>query len=160
MDITLIKDLKCLPDELIKYIIFMANPRMNYILQKELRLEAAHIMCEQHYNWWHPKIDRFWQLNDVETMYEIPNQYRYGNTFSHYFEKDERIFIMKQLFNCGCCERHSMGIIPNVSHCITIREKQSVRARIQMKNHYGNNECTCPCRHILRQMIESNENKV
>ena len=73
MDITLIKNLKRLQDELFNYIIFMANPRMNYVLQKELRIEATHIMCEQHYNWWYPKLARHWHLNDVETMYEIPS---------------------------------------------------------------------------------------
>ena len=159
MDITLVKNLKRLPDELVNYIIFMANPRMSYVLQKELHLEATHIMCEQHYNWWYPKLARYWHLNDVETMYEIPKQYHYGNSLRYYFEKEELKFIIKQLSNCGCCERHSKGIIPNVSHCLTIRENQSIRARIQMKNHYGDDQCTCSCRHILRN-IQRLKNKV
>ena len=160
MDMTLVKNLKRLPDELINLILFMANPRMSQLTKRELHLEATHIMCEQHYNWWYPKLARYWHLNDVETMYEIPLKYHYGHSLMHYFTKDELIFIMRQLFNCGCCERHSKGIIPNKSHCLTIREKQSMRARIQMKNHYGdNNQCTCSCRHILRH-IEKLKNSI
>jgi len=137
----------------------MANPRMCYVLQKELHLEATHIMCEQHYNWWYPRFIRYWELNEVDTMYEIPKHYHYGNSLTYYFEKEELAFIVNQLFNCGCCERHSKGIIPNVSHCVSIREKQSIRARIQMKNNSHHIECSCPCRHILRN-IERIENNV
>tara|TARA_B100001769_G_scaffold195119_1_gene155528 strand:- start:10411 stop:10893 length:483 start_codon:yes stop_codon:yes gene_type:complete len=154
MDMNLMNNMRKLPYELINYIIFMANPRMNNILQNEIHLESAHIMCEQHYNWWYPKMARYWHINDVETMYEIPTRIQYVPSLMYYFTKEELVFIMKQLFKCGCCKRHSQGIIPNKPHCHIIRNKRSLREINQMNNHYEEREhkCTCPCRHMLRNI--------
>ena len=151
----LISRINQLPDELSDMIMFMSRPRLDEGFQKELRLEAAFILCEQHYNWWYPKMTRYWNLNDVETTYELPNHYRYGRSMLVYFNKDEIKFITEQLTNCGCCKRHSQGI-DATPHCSSIRPKQSLRASRQMKNHFGNNLCTCPCRHILRRIINLN----
>ena len=137
--------------------MFMSQPRLDEGFQKELRLEAAFILCEQHYNWWYPKMTRYWHLNDVETTYELPDHYRYAHSMLVYFNKDELKFITEQLTNCGCCNRHSQGITAT-PHCISIRPKQSLRASRQMKNHFGKNLCTCPCRHILRRIINLNTN--
>ena len=153
----LISRINQLPDELSDMIMFMSQPRLDEGFQKELRLEAAFILCEQHYNWWYPKITRYWHLNDVETLYELPNHYRYAHSMLVYFNKDEIKFITEQLSNCGCCNRHSQGITAR-PHCTSIRPKQSLRASRQMKNHFGKKLCNCPCRHILRRIINLNTN--
>jgi hypothetical protein len=153
----LIVKIKELPDELFEMIMFMAQPRLDEELKKELRIESALILCEQHYNWWYPKMMCYWHLNDVETTYEFPDHYRYDRSMLIYFTKDELKFITKQLTNCGCCEHHSQGIHAT-PHCITIRPKQSLRAIREMNNHYGNKCCTCPCRHILRRILNINTN--
>lgn len=153
----LIARIKDLPDEISEMIMFMAQPRLDEAFQKELRLESAFMLCEQHYNWWYPKMTCYWHLNDVETTYEFPDHYRYGRSMLVYFTKDELKFITKQLINCGCCERHSQGIHAT-PHCTTIRPKQSLRAIREMNNHYGNRCCTCPCRHILRRILNINTN--
>ena len=151
----LIARIKELPDEISEMIMFMAQPRLDETFQKELRLESAFMLCEQHYNWWYPKMTCYWHLNDVETTYEFPDHYRYGRSMLVYFTKDELKFITEQLTNCGCCKRHSCGI-HTTPHCTTIRPKQSLRARREMNNHYGNKSCTCPCRHILRRILNIN----
>ena len=153
----LIARIKGLPDEITEMIMFMAQPRLDEDFQKELRLESAFMLCEQHYNWWYPKMTCYWHLNDVETTYEFPDHYRYGRSMLVYFTKDELKFITKQLTNCGCCQRHSQGI-HTIPHCTTIRPKQSLRAIREMNNHYGNKCCTCPCRHILRRILNINTN--
>ena len=153
----LIVRIKDLPDEISEMIMFMAQPRLDEAFQKELRLESAFMLCEQHYNWWYPKMTCYWHLNDVETTYEFPDHYRYGRSMLVYFTKDELKFITKELTNCGCCKRHSRGIHAT-PHCTTIRPKLSLRAIREMNNHYGNKCCTCPCRHILRRIININTN--
>jgi hypothetical protein len=145
----LIKRVNDLPKELSDIIMFMARPRLSTAFQKEIQLEAALMLCEQHYNWWYPKMCRYWHLNDIETTYEFPDIYNYGKSLGIYFNKDELIFITNKLLKCGCCKRHSHGVL-DTPHCRNIRTRQSLRATRQMKNAYGNNTCTCPCRHILR----------
>ena len=153
----LIARIKELPDEISEMIMFMAQPRLDEAFQKELRLESAFMLCEQHYNWWYPKMTCYWHLNDVETTYEFPDHYRYGRSMLVYFTKDELKFITNQLINCGCCERHSQGINAT-PHCKTIRPKQSLRAIRERNKHYENMFCACPCRHILRRIININTN--
>ena len=149
-----------LPSELSDLIMFMARPRLSTAIQKEIHLEAALILCEQHYNWWYPKMCRYWHLNDIETTREFPDIHNYGKSIGIYFTKDELIFIAAQLLKCGCCKRHSQGILA-APHCHNIRPRQSHRATRQMKNHYGNNAtCTCPCRHFLRVAAHHNLIKI
>ena len=146
-----------LPPELTDMIMFMAQPRFGKEFKKELELESAFILCEQHYNWWYPKMSCYWHLNDVETTYEFPDHYRYARSMKVYFNHDELQFITEQLTNCGCCKRHSQGI-KDEPHCVKIRKHQSLRAMRQMRNHFGTNVCTCPCRHILRRILNINNN--
>jgi|TARA_B110000114_G_scaffold109075_2_gene114513 hypothetical protein len=144
-----------LPKEISDMIMFMARPRLSISIQKEIYLEAALMLCEQHYNWWYPKMCRYWHINDIETTYEFPDIHKYGKSIGIYFNKEELVFITTQLLKCGCCKRHSQGIF-TTPHCHNIRLRQSHRATRQMNNDYGINTCTCHCRHFLRVTAHNN----
>jgi len=144
MSNNLIYNLKKLPKEIIEIIFFMANPRLKPDFQKEIKLESAHMMCEQHYKWWYCKIKQRYPFLERFT-------YHYKTSFLYYFSLDELQFIKQQLYNCECCVRHSTRSI-DTAECNIIRQKQSLRALRQMKNYCGPGVCTCPCRHIIRQI--------
>lgn len=157
-----------LPVEIVNYILFISSPRMSDKIKKELKLEAAHMMCKIHYEWWYPKLVKYWHLNDIEDMSELPLKYTYNYTLLHSYDQDRIIFIMKQLFNCGCCKRHSQGILDK-PHCLHIRKNMSLREKRDTNNYklsintmfqesrYNskNNICSCNCRHILRNIYKS-----
>ena len=144
-----------LPDEVSDMIIFMAQPRLGADFKRELQLESAFMLCEQHYNWWFPKMTCYWRNNNEEPNYEFPDNYRYGRSMKVYFTKEELQFITEQLASCGCCNRHSQGI-QGEPHCTKIRERKSLREIREMKKYYGIIMCTCPCRHILRRILNVN----
>ncbi len=152
-----------LPTEIVNYIMFLSRPKLSIQITRELKLEAAHMMCKIHYEWWYPKLVRYWHLNDIEHMSELPLEYRYDYTLMHCYSQERIIFIMKQLFNCGCCKRHSQGILDK-PHCNHLRKKFSLR-EIRDVNNYGcsintmfpetrhnirTKNCSCNCRHVLR----------
>tara|TARA_B110000483_G_scaffold230725_1_gene296256 strand:+ start:9831 stop:10283 length:453 start_codon:yes stop_codon:yes gene_type:complete len=144
MNNRLIHNLNKLPKEVIEIIFFMANPRLRPEFQKELKLESAHMMCEQHYKWWYCKIKQRYPFLERFT-------YHYMTSFIYYFSLDELQFIKQQLYNCECCERHSNRSI-DTGECNIIRTNPSLRALRQMKNYCGPGLCRCPCRHIIRQI--------
>ena len=144
-----------LPVELSDMIIFMAQPRLGADFKRELQLESAFILCEQHYNWWFPKMTCYWRNNNEEQNYEFPDNYRYGRSMKVYFDKEELRFITEQLASCGCCKRHSQGI-QGEPHCKEIRKRKTLREIREMKKYYGIKICICPCRHILRRILNVN----
>lgn len=148
-----------LPDEVSDMIIFMAQPRLGGDFKRELQLEAAFILCEQHYNWWFPKMTCYWHINNEEPNYEFPDNYRYGRSMKVYFTKEELQFITEQLASCGCCKRHSQGIYSE-PHCIKLRPSKSLRAAREMKHYSGLSICSCPCRHILRRILNINRDQI
>ena len=141
-----------LPVELVDTILFMAQPRLGIDFKRELQLETAFMLCEQHYKWWFPKMSCYWRMNNISTNYQFPDNYRYGRSMNVYFDKEQLQFITEQLTDCGCCERHSQGI--NIEpHCKKIRELKSLRCRRNLEINSGNAVCNCPCRHILRRIL-------
>jgi hypothetical protein len=131
-------------------------------MKKEIELEAAHMMCKIHYEWWYPKFVRYWHLNDIEDISELPLEYTYGYTLLQRNTNERIKFIMAQLLTCGCCKRHSQGIIDK-PHCDNLRTKFSLR-EIRDVNlpfisgwfpetmHNKKNLCNCICRHVLRNI--------
>ena len=149
-----------LPNELVNYIIFLSRPTLSIQMKKEIELEAAHMMCKIHYEWWHPKIVRYWYLNDIEDIAELPLEYTYDCTLLQRNTTERIKFIMSQLFNCGCCKRHSQGILDK-PHCNHLRKKFSLREIRDVKNYDYSfkiiinpkyNKCNCICRHVLRNI--------
>ena len=139
--------LKTLPTNLIEYIFFMANYRLDNNIKKELKLKVAHMMCKKHYDWWHIELSKWWIENRLdENDYiesdniEFPNNLYYDKSLFNYFNNYEINFIKENLLHCGCCVRHSYGIYQNKPHCLNIKNKKKIF-------------CNCFCRHILRKII-------
>lgn len=62
--------------------------------------------------------------------------------------------LLNKLLNCGCCERHSTGIIYKygtdpVKHNRRITGDLTNNKSHNKYTHY-NKKCTCPCRNFLR----------
>ena len=159
-----------LPNEIVNYIIFLSRPTLSIRMKKEIELEAAHMMCKIHYEWWYPKFVRYWHLNDIEDITELPLEYTYDYTLLQRNTTERIKFIMTQLFNCGCCKRHSQGILDK-PHCKHLRKKFSLREIRDVKTygyslkcmfpeirHNKNNECNCICRHVLRNIYRNIKN--
>ena len=152
-----------LPTEIVNYIMFLSRPKLSIQITRELKLEAAHMMCKIHYEWWYPKFVRYWHLNDIEDITELPLEYTYDYTLLQRNTSERIKFIMRQLFNCGCCKRHSQGILDK-PHCIHLRKNLSLR-EIRDVNSYDYsfkiiinpkyNECNCICRHVLRNIYRN-----
>ena len=153
-----------LPNEIVNYIIFLSSPTLSIQMKKELELESAHMMCKIHYEWWYPKFVRYWHLNDIEDISELPLEYSYDYTLLRCNTSERIKFIMRQLFNCGCCKRHSQGIL-NKPHCTHLRQKFTLRELRDVKTydyslqcmftetrHHKKNKCNCNCRHVFRNI--------
>jgi len=140
--------LKTLPTNLIEYIFFMANHRLDNNIKKELKLKVAHMMCKKHYDWWHIQLSNWWIENRLDDNYyidndgiEFPKYLYYDYSFVNFFTNCEINFIKENLLQCGCCERHASGIYKNKPHCLYIKQEKKNRI------------CNCFCRHILRKLI-------
>ena len=38
--------------KIVNYIMFLSRPKLSIQITRELKLEAAHMMCKIHYEWW------------------------------------------------------------------------------------------------------------
>ena len=160
-----INNLKKLPDEIINYIFYMANPRLNVRLKEELLVESSHMMLYIHNLKWNLGYDIFINKTHELKSYDdkdITPGYLYVKSFELLYTNDCIRIIKKNLLNCGCCKRHSMGIYDN-PHCIKIRKSN----RIILKRHKNYSSiwqpdeniekvCRCPCRSVIRLFNKNN----
>ena len=154
-----INNLKKLPDEIINYIFYMANPRLNARLKEELLVESSHMMLYIHNLKWNLGYDKF--INKTHELKSYDNKditpgYLYVKSFELLYTNDCVSIIKKNLLNCGCCKRHSMGIYDN-PHCNKIRKQNIIKQK--RYNNYALSwipednieyKCPCPCRSVIR----------
>tara|TARA_A100001035_G_C27784602_1_gene503651 strand:- start:2809 stop:3306 length:498 start_codon:yes stop_codon:yes gene_type:complete len=161
----LINNLKKLPTEVINYIIYMANPRLDEELKEELLLEASHMMLYKHNLKWNSGYNKFIKKTYNLKNYDNKNTtcgYLYVKSFELLYTNECISIIKKNLLNCGCCERHSNGIYDN-SHCNKIRKFNIIK--LKRYNNYSlssipyknlKHKCPCPCRNVVRLFNKNN----
>ena len=157
-----INNLKKLPSDIIIDIFCMANPHLNFDLKEELLLESSHMMLYLHNLKWNLGYDKFinntlYLKNYDET--DITPGYLYVRSFELLYTKECISIIKKNLFNCGCCIRHSKGIYDN-QHCNKIRKHNIIRKKREC-NYFSSyipseNSCSCPCRSVIRLFNKNN----
>ena len=139
-----------LPITIAKQIIFLALPDTitnNPYFKDELHLEKSFRMIDKtiYYTKSPLKCRREVLIAMTLLLHEKKNIWR---------NPDKLTYVYNNLKKCGCCERHSQGVIMGL-HNTNIKTHKSFRTRLQNDYSFCEKECKCCCRHYMRMILRS-----
>ena len=134
--------LKKLPLDIQNKIFYYALPKIDKDLKDSIEIITTHN-----------------RLKYMYIQYTKSNSENYGVFLKDGLTHEEQQNILKKLQNCGCCERHSCGILrfPHCNHIVGYRSKNNMRYSSDDLNF--NNcfcGCKCSCRHEMRWLLRMN----
>lgn len=137
-----------LPKDILLKIYHYAIPKLDEKLKRSIEVTSAHMHIKRIHNRWNiPYFDE-----NGERVYPpfSWNQTLFENTT---YEKREQLFM--SLSKCGCCVRHSNGVVSS-SHCTDIVGSHT-SYKYQKKYTTCGKLCNCWCRMQMRIIKNIND---